>query len=352
MSSVRKPGSGDARLFISYRRDDTAGYARALNDLLARAYGAERVFIDVDDIPAGAAFDAAIASALDGAAVLLVLIGPRWLAPHAGGLPRLHDPDDFVHREVAAGLAAGPPVTVVPLLLDGAAMPAAAQLPAPLRALATRQAQVVDARRFAADTDALLAQLQPVMGAPLALGATSTPPAPPTMAAAPVHRRGGLLLAMGATVLIAGGGAWWAAGPRSAPPAAAPPLPSAAVPAAGQAALSARAAVNGRWEADVGYGWLATPLRETLVLQGDGAALAGTASFLRVPRGIEQGALEGTTLRFVTRSTEQLGSSERSVTHRYSGTLDGDILRLTMQTEGAAQPHPPVVVTARRVPTP
>ena len=58
-------------LFISYRRDDTAGYARALHDLLAREFGAERVFIDVDDIAAGEPFDQAIARAAGGAAVLL-----------------------------------------------------------------------------------------------------------------------------------------------------------------------------------------------------------------------------------------------------------------------------------------
>jgi hypothetical protein len=339
MSVSSSPPSG-ARLFISYRRDDSAGYARALNDRLAAAFGAERVFIDVDDIPAGAAFDATIAQALGGAAVLLVLIGPRWLAPQPGGMPRLHDAADFVHREIAAGLAGG--AQVIPLLLDGAAMPGAAQLPAPLQALSTRQALVVDARRFGADTEALLAQLRPVMG-----DAPSDPPdgpgrTPGAARAAPA-RRGWLL---GAAALLAGGGlAWWAT--RRDGPAA----PLSAAPAA-PAAAPTRAAVNGRWEAEVAYAWLPAPLRETLVLQGEAGQLAGTASFLRVPRGIEEGVLDGARLRFVTRSTELLGATERTVTHRYSGTLDGDVLRLTLQTEGAAQPHPPLPVTARRVAPP
>jgi hypothetical protein len=102
----------------------------------------------------------------------------------------------------------------------------------------------------------------------------------------------------------------------------------------------------------VRYDWPGADFTETLVLQGEGRTLAGTASFLRVPRGIEQGEVDGDILRFVTRSSEQLGGAERTVTHRFSGRLDGDLLRLTMQTEGAAQPHAPVEVLARRAPAP
>ena len=114
-----------------------------------------------------------------------------------------------------------------------------------------------------------------------------------------------------------------------------------------------RPALNGRWQADVRYAWMPTDLRETRDLQGDGTALQGTASFLQVPRGIEDGRVDADGIRFITRSTEVAGSGpERVVTHRWRGTLAGDTLQLTMQTEGAAQPHAPVAVTARRVPPP
>lgn len=331
MSDARNPGATGVRLFISYRRDDSAGYARALNDRLAQQFGAAQVFIDVDDIPAGATFDTTIAQALGASAVLLVLIGPRWLAPGADGWPRLHDPADFVHREVAAGLAGG--AQVIPLLLDGAAMPAADLLPASLRALALRQAQVIDARRFAADTDALVGRLHTLLGHASASAA-------PT--AAGPHRRTGLLGVALALLAAAGGAGWWLMTPA---PSTAP-----------VAAALARAPVNGRWQAAVRYDWLAADLTETLVLQGEGRALAGTASFLRVPRGIEQGEVDGAVLRFVTRSAEQLGGAERSVTHRWTGRLErepgGELLRLTMQTEGSAQPHAPVEVLARRMAAP
>jgi len=318
----------EAQVFLSYRRDDTAGYARALNDLLAREFGADRVFIDVDDIGAGQAFDARIAQAMGQARVLLVLIGPRWLAPQADGTPRLHRSDDVVRQEVQSGLDSG--LQVIPLLFDGAPMPAAAQLPGPLQPLARRQALVIDPRRFDADTQLLLSAVRQALGEPAARPAAPSPP--------PGGRTARLALAGAVAACALAGAAWWALRPAPGPAA------SATTPAT-------RPAVNGRWQADVRYGWMGTEVRETLDLQGDGTTLQGTASFLRVPRGIEDGRVDADGIRFSTRSTEVAGSGpERVVTHRWRGTLVGDTLQLTMQTEGAAQPHAPVPVTARRSP--
>jgi hypothetical protein len=322
----------DAQIFLSYRRDDTAGYARALNDVLARSFGAQRVFIDVDDIGAGQAFDARIAQAMGQARGLLVLIGPRWLAPQADGLPRLHRADDVVRQEVQTGLDRG--LQVIPLLLDGAAMPSAAQLPAPLQPLARRQALVIDARRFEADVQLLLDAVRQALGEP-----AGTPEA---AARPPARHQAGLVLAGAAVACLLAGAAWWALRPGAGP---------GASPGTEVAAQAVRPTLNGRWQADVRYGWMGTDLRETLDLQGEGSALQGTASFLRVPRGIEDGRVDADGIRFTTRSTEVAGSSpERVVTHRWRGTLVGDTLQLTMQTEGAAQPHAPVAVTARRSP--
>ncbi len=335
-----------AQIFISYRRDDTAGYARALNDALAQQFGAERVFIDVDDIDAGQAFDARLAEAMDQAQVLLVLIGPRWLAPHAGGVPRLHRPDDVVRQEITTGLAGG--LQVIPLLFDGAPMPAEAQLPAPLQPLARRQALVMDPRRFAADTQHLVAVLRTALAEPAHAATPQVPqaqqaPAALAVPAAAARRIPTRLLAALAGVAVAAlaGAGWWAMRPG---------LPTAGGPASAVAPSAApRPAINGRWQAEVDYDWPGARFTETLQLQGEGAALQGTASFLRVPRGIEDGQVQGNSVRFDTRSSEMPGNGpERVVTHRYSGTLVGDTLQLTMQTSGAAQPHRPVAVLARR----
>ena len=40
-------------IFINYRREDSAGTAGRLHDRLAQVFGRKRIFMDVDQIPAG-----------------------------------------------------------------------------------------------------------------------------------------------------------------------------------------------------------------------------------------------------------------------------------------------------------
>src|SRR5262245_54500109 len=115
--------------FISYRREDAAGYAGRLRESLERRLGAARVFRDVDTIQPGQDFVKAIEARLADCKVMLVIIGREWLdARNAAGARRLDDPFDFVRLEVAAGLARVD-VLVVPVLVEEAPMPTAAQLP-------------------------------------------------------------------------------------------------------------------------------------------------------------------------------------------------------------------------------
>ena len=151
-----------AQIFISYRRDDAAGYARAVNDELVRCFGAERVFIDVDDINAGQPFSEIIQRSVGDSAVLLALIGKRWRGERDGAAPRIFEAGDFVRQEVAAGLAKG--LRVIPVLLDGAAMPDPAQLPPDLGALAGRNALELDNTRFAADMARLVREVRGALG--------------------------------------------------------------------------------------------------------------------------------------------------------------------------------------------
>ncbi len=107
------------RVFISYRRDDATGYAGRLEDALERRLGRGSVFRDVQDIPPGADFVAAIHARLAGAQSVLVLIGPRWAGDGAPGQRRIDDEGDFVRLEVEVALDSG--TRVVPVLLPGAA---------------------------------------------------------------------------------------------------------------------------------------------------------------------------------------------------------------------------------------
>jgi len=351
----------EPQIFISYRRDDAAGYARAIGDALGREFGPERVFIDVDDIGAGQCFDEVIEQAVGGSRVLLVLIGRRWLGERSGQNARIHDPGDLVQREVAAALATG--MQVMPLLLDGAAMPGAAQLPASLQALTGRNALVIDNTRFAADLARLLDALRPLVDpAPSAARrATADGRAP----AGADGQAGGRRWVVGGVALGLLGLALWAvlrptaeapvartAGKSTtATTATAATTSTTSTTSAAAAALApARPAVNGSWQAEVSYDWPNAHFSERFDFSGDGRRLLGSATFLRVARTLEEGTVDADGLRFVTRSTELAGASSRDTEHRYQGRLVGDELRLTMQTVGGSTPHAPVAIVARRAP--
>ena len=145
-----------AGTFISYRREDAAGYAGRLRESLERRLGTARVFRDVDTVRPGQDFVQAIESRLSDCAVMLAVIGREWAtAKDLAGSRRLDEPFDFVRLEIAAALAR-PNVLVVPVLVEGAAMPTAAELPENMRTLARRQAVTVRDETWDSDVDRLV----------------------------------------------------------------------------------------------------------------------------------------------------------------------------------------------------
>jgi hypothetical protein len=147
------------RVFVSYRREDTAGYAGRLYDSLASRLGDADVFMDVSDIEPGVDFTVAIAEAVGSCDVMLALIGPRWLAAtNAEGGRRLDNPNDYVVIETAAALERD--VRVIPVLIDGARMPLAHELPDRLRGLTRRNAVELSTVSWHNDVEALLVSLR------------------------------------------------------------------------------------------------------------------------------------------------------------------------------------------------
>jgi hypothetical protein len=131
--------AGRARIFITYRRDDTAGDAGRLYDSLTQRFDSDSVFLDAEAIPPGEQFGRVIRESIEGSGVLLALIGPRWATATDGrGRLRLSDPDDWVRREIQT--AADRHLPIVPVLVRGARMPAKEQLPKAIRCLADFQA--------------------------------------------------------------------------------------------------------------------------------------------------------------------------------------------------------------------
>ncbi|MBU1263808.1 MAG: TIR domain-containing protein [Gammaproteobacteria bacterium] len=149
-------------IFISYRREDSAGHAGRLFDRLCTYFGKDSVFMDVEGIEAGVDFVETIEQAVGGCEVLLAIIGRGWLdSKNSQGDRRLDDPQDFIRLETAAALARK--VRVIPVLVEGAQMPPAESLPAELRTLTRRQAVELRDSRWEDDIQALIKVLERVL---------------------------------------------------------------------------------------------------------------------------------------------------------------------------------------------
>jgi len=158
--SVQPSASHPGSIFISYRRSDSITETGRIYDRLVGAFGEDRVFKDVDDIPLGADFVAVLEQAVAQATVVVVVIGPTWLTvTDAEGRRRLEDPQDFVAIEVAAALNRD--ILVLPILVRGATFPDFKDLPSAIRPLARRNAaQARHDPDFHSDMDRVIAKLQ------------------------------------------------------------------------------------------------------------------------------------------------------------------------------------------------
>jgi hypothetical protein len=126
-------------VFISYRRAAGAGYAGRIADTLVEHFGEDKVFRDIDSLEPGLDFAEAIERAIESSEVLIAVIGTNWLtATDAAGQKRLENPDDYVRTEIATALKRN--IRVIPLLIQGAAMPSARELPDDLAPLSRRNA--------------------------------------------------------------------------------------------------------------------------------------------------------------------------------------------------------------------
>jgi len=107
-----------SRIFISYRREDSAPYAGRLYDRLGQHFGKDKIFMDIDTIEPGVDFVEDIEQAVGSCDVLIALIGKQWLTiSDATGQRRLDNPEDFVRLEIKTALARN--IRVIPALLPG-----------------------------------------------------------------------------------------------------------------------------------------------------------------------------------------------------------------------------------------
>jgi len=240
-------------IFISYRRDDTEGQAGRLFEHLREVFGADNVFMDVATLEPGVDFRRAIEKSTASCGVLLALIGRNWLTlVDSQGQRRLDDPSDFVRLETAAALKRDIPV--VPVLVQGAPMPRADQLPADLQDLAFRNSVELTHARWDSDVELLSEGLRKLLArdagpeddaavAPIGVPSGRTLPRPRASSPpASSFRPAWLLPAVGtAAALVVAAGGWLAL--RDPDPTPAPVTTPASAPASSTQPAIAAASV-------------------------------------------------------------------------------------------------------------
>lgn len=150
------------KVFISYRRDDAAGFSHAVHDRLVEHLPKDRVFMDVHGIEPGVDFVKKLQATVQSCDVLIALIGKRWSGENDAGGTRLDDPRDWVRIEIAEAIRQG--TRVIPVLLEGASMPTAQSLPEELRPLVRMNAVEVRTSHLNADVYDLTGSTMTALG--------------------------------------------------------------------------------------------------------------------------------------------------------------------------------------------
>jgi hypothetical protein len=345
-------------VFISYRREDSGGYAGRLFDILSVHFGKENIYMDLDTIKGGDNFATVIEDKIGQCDALLAVIGERWLAcTGVDGSRRLDMAHDYVRMEIAKALERG--VRVIPVLVGGGKMPHQPDLPDNLRLLALHQAMDLRDAHFHTDADQLMDVLKQtvpsITSRPRKVGSNRFAVAASCVTAAAVLVGG--ILVFWHTRATAHPNPDSVVQQRSA--SAGGPVPRAQT---GDSIESTKptgadksknpdkrpADISGKWKATVTYDWPGAIYKETFTFEVDGRELSGTASFLQADRGIFNGKIEGDRVSFVTKTLVTLDDKTSQDVHSYKGIVEGDTIRFSMLTDSSVDSHVPVHFTATR----
>jgi TIR domain-containing protein len=291
-----------ASIFISYRRADTGGHAGRICDRLTARFGGDRVFLDIQDIHPGENFAASIEETIATCDCVIAVIGSHWLESVR---ERAQSGADFVSHEIAAALKRH--VTIVPALVGGARMPAAADLPPELSELSYLNAVEIRDERFDQDVEQLETFLASVVHAP------KTSSLPRRLAGSRTFA-----LAVPALVLAAGIAGYLRLRPPHDPTAAAATTPAAP-------------AIDGDWIAEMHKSGQ-PPFRIRLTFQRIGDGFGG---MVRYPTGdgpMHDVTLTGRTLTFSTTHVPQFASAPVTIRFQADAADDGLHLLATDDT--------------------
>lgn len=294
-----------AGIFLSYRRDDSGGHAGRVADRLVARFGADRLFMDVQDIHPGQDFATAIEKTVASCECLVAVIGPRWAEM---ARQRADAGDDFVRYEITAALKRN--VAVIPVLVGGARMPAAHELPSPLAGVARRQAIDIRDDRFDADIVVLEETLAGLLD-----GADDGP------GSRPRSNVRWLAIAAALLVLIAASAGYWLS--RS-------PDTRGGI----QATAVGTPTIAGDWVAQMQRPGQ-PPFNIRLSLQQLGDKIAGVVSYPTGDGTIQDAVLDGRSLTFSTTHVPQFESTPATITFQ-AEVRDDEIALMASYDAGVA----------------
>ncbi|HTN17805.1 MAG TPA: toll/interleukin-1 receptor domain-containing protein [Chitinophagaceae bacterium] len=151
------------KIFISYRVKDTQAATGRLVDALKQHFDDDQIFLDIDKIEPGLDFTVVISKYLDSSDVMLVIIGPDWMAYNSErNSYRINEQNDWVRLEIATALQRN--IRVVPVLLEGASLPDEELLTDDLKPLLRRQSYEISNKRWKYDSEQLIEFLKKILG--------------------------------------------------------------------------------------------------------------------------------------------------------------------------------------------
>ena len=167
-SAGRDESSADApiKIFINYRRQDSAGEARLLYDRLERRFGADNVFLDVVTLRPGMNWLEEIRSQQRGSGIFLAVIGPRWdklMSRRAQEF--LDDSQDIARLEIEYALTKRSALVVIPVLLGETVLPDPDSLPNSIQPLMARHVERLRLDHLESDVDHLVSTIEDTVSA-------------------------------------------------------------------------------------------------------------------------------------------------------------------------------------------
>jgi uncharacterized membrane protein YhaH (DUF805 family) len=153
----------EGRIFINYRREISAAAAGRLSDRLIQHFDHDQLFLDVDGIEPGVDFVKTLEDQVAQCSAFIAVIAPGWAdLKSAEGQRRLDQPNDHVRIEIESALKRD--IRVIPVLVDGARMPTANELPDSIKPLSRRNAVTLSHHRFGPEVDELARVLEGALG--------------------------------------------------------------------------------------------------------------------------------------------------------------------------------------------